>query len=338
MGISVMLNHPLVPPLSAGISVTSECNSKCLYCAIWRRSDPLQPSSEELKDCIDQLEELGVQRVSLSGGEPFMRRDLPEIIAYARLKGLVVHVSTNGTLVTRERADAVAEAGLNYLTYSIDTLDPTQYQLLRGMRYDVVKRWSKTLYYISENHRHVTISINCVISKVNLRNVIDLVSYASDHGIWVSLQPIHIYPELGAPPDLRATLSVDEEMKPLLDSIVDQLIAMKEAGAKISSSRQYMRGMKDFLLSRELPGGFRCVTGFDNVKIDYNLNVKACWMLEPVGSLREQSLKRIWTSAGFRRVRRRMLKGDCPGCWLICHTEKTIEKRKREIRQFMDID
>jgi len=126
------------PLRSLRVSVTDRCNLRCAYCMpeaeyVWLpRQDLL--SFEELSRLVDAFLAVGVEELRLTGGEPLLRRDLPELVRILRAKpGLRdLALTTNGVLLA-EQAAALKAAGLDRLTISLDTLDRTRFQqLTRG--------------------------------------------------------------------------------------------------------------------------------------------------------------------------------------------------------------
>jgi cyclic pyranopterin phosphate synthase len=117
------------------LSVTDRCNLRCQYCMperdyVWLpRHDILD--FEEISVLVDLFVELGVDKVRLTGGEPLVRRDLPELIrllaAKPRLRDLAM--TTNGVLLA-ERAGELKQAGLHRVTVSLDTLRPERFEKL----------------------------------------------------------------------------------------------------------------------------------------------------------------------------------------------------------------
>ncbi|MDP2232381.1 MAG: radical SAM protein, partial [Actinomycetota bacterium] len=101
---------------------TQRCNLKCVHC--YAQSEDRQysgeMSTEEGKAMIDDLAEFGAPVLLFSGGEPTIRKDLLELMLYAKSRGMRVVISTNGTLITAERAAQFAEVGLSYVGVSLD--------------------------------------------------------------------------------------------------------------------------------------------------------------------------------------------------------------------------
>jgi cyclic pyranopterin phosphate synthase len=123
------------------ISVTDRCNLRCQYCMpeehyVWLpRSDILD--FEEISLLVDCFCAVGVDRVRLTGGEPLLRHDLPELVRQLAAKPALrdLALTTNGILLT-EQAPALAAAGLQRLTVSLDTLRPDRFRALtRRARY-----------------------------------------------------------------------------------------------------------------------------------------------------------------------------------------------------------
>jgi cyclic pyranopterin phosphate synthase len=124
MSLVDLLGRPL---RSLRVSVTDRCNLRCLYCMpegeyAWLPREDLL-SFEEIARTVDVFASLGVDKVRLTGGEPLLRRNLPDLVrllaADTRLKDLAL--TTNGVLLA-EHAQALRAAGLMRVTVSLDTL------------------------------------------------------------------------------------------------------------------------------------------------------------------------------------------------------------------------
>jgi cyclic pyranopterin phosphate synthase len=117
------------------LSVTDRCNLRCSYCMpeaeyVWLpRHDILQ--FEEMSTLIDVFARAGVDRVRLTGGEPLLRRDLPELIRMIARKPAIrdLALTTNGVMLG-EHARQLHLAGLHRLTVSLDTLRADRFQAL----------------------------------------------------------------------------------------------------------------------------------------------------------------------------------------------------------------
>jgi cyclic pyranopterin phosphate synthase len=117
------------------LSVTDRCNLRCSYCMpeadyVWLpREDILH--FEEIERLVDVFLDLGVDKVRLTGGEPLLRRDVPELVRRlaARPRIADLAMTTNGVLLAAH-ARTLKDAGLHRLTVSLDTLDAARFKAL----------------------------------------------------------------------------------------------------------------------------------------------------------------------------------------------------------------
>ena len=137
------------PPRDLRISVTDRCNFRCPYCmpkeifggdfAFLRRDELL--TFEEIARLARLFVAHGVEKVRLTGGEPLLRRDLERLVAQlASIDGLHdVALTTNGSLLTREKARALKAAGLRRVTISLDALDDATFRAMNDVDFPVAK-------------------------------------------------------------------------------------------------------------------------------------------------------------------------------------------------------
>jgi cyclic pyranopterin phosphate synthase len=129
------------------ISVTDRCNFRCTYCMpreifgrdfeFLRREDLL--TFEEIARLAQLFAHSGVEKIRLTGGEPLLRRDLEELVEMlARIRGIRdLTITTNGSLLTREKAQALKNAGLNRITISLDSLDDRVFRAMNDVNFPV---------------------------------------------------------------------------------------------------------------------------------------------------------------------------------------------------------
>ncbi|MFH1491647.1 MAG: 12,18-didecarboxysiroheme deacetylase [Pseudomonadota bacterium] len=106
-------------------NVTRACNLKCIHCYAHatERSHERELTTKEGMAMLDDLAAFGVPVVLFSGGEPLVRRDLVELASYAVGKGMRAVISTNGTLIDRQKARELKKIGLSYVGVSLDGLE-----------------------------------------------------------------------------------------------------------------------------------------------------------------------------------------------------------------------
>jgi Fe-coproporphyrin III synthase len=108
-------------------NITRRCNLKCRHCYANSRDIPYpdELTTKEARAMIDDLAAFGSPVLLFSGGEPVMRPDLPELLRYTVDHGMRAVISTNGTLITEERAAAFQKIGLSYVGISLDGIEHT---------------------------------------------------------------------------------------------------------------------------------------------------------------------------------------------------------------------
>src|SRR6202051_2476866 len=125
------------PLRSLRVSVTDRCNLRCNYCMpqeeyVWLPKQELL-TFEEIARLVEVFTSLGVEDVRLTGGEPLLRRDLPQLVrmlaANPRIRDLAL--TTNGVLFA-EQGEALRAAGLHRVTLSLDTVRPEKFAALTG--------------------------------------------------------------------------------------------------------------------------------------------------------------------------------------------------------------
>ncbi len=112
--------HPL--PIWVHLWITDRCNLSCDYCYVIDNKSP-NPETDEVKSWIAHADNLGSAIVAFMGGEPTLRKDLPEIVASADSRNMITYATTNGTLLTYQKLEDLARAGLDVLELSLDGYD-----------------------------------------------------------------------------------------------------------------------------------------------------------------------------------------------------------------------
>jgi cyclic pyranopterin phosphate synthase len=182
---SESLNDLLGRPLrNLRLSVTDRCNLRCSYCMpeaeyVWLpRHDILH--FEEMSTLVDVFARAGVDRVRLTGGEPLLRRDLPDLIRMLAAKTALrdLAMTTNGVMLA-ESAAALKAAGLHRLTVSLDTLQRDRFRALT--RFDSLE---SVLHGIKEASSHFPgLKLDAVIMRgTNDDEIVPLLEYAREIG------------------------------------------------------------------------------------------------------------------------------------------------------------
>jgi len=171
------------------LSVIDACNFRCPYCMPADRipddhglDAASRLSFDEMETLVRGFARLGTHKLRITGGEPLLRKRLPELIArLAKIEGIDdLALTTNGSLLA-PHANALREAGLHRLTVSLDALDPERFAAMsggRGRLADVLAGLAAARAAGFER-----IKLNCVVQRgVNEDQVLPLAAFAREHG------------------------------------------------------------------------------------------------------------------------------------------------------------
>ena len=256
-------------PYYVHFGVTHRCNLTCRMCGIWKMGNrKTEVTTEQVRAIARNLRAVGTGVVSLGGGEPLLRDDLPELIRAFFDQGIDVRLLTNGytrtsgTAVNQRFFDEVLATGVRNVSISLDTLDSVRFG-------DICEKedvWDAAVESIGRFARVIAKrgglgNINCVVSKANLHELPRLVELAERFGFWISFIPLetHEYGGKVIEQERARDLFFGPEDHAALDAAYGELIAMKARGRRIFSSTPFLE-----MSLRYLKGGgidWDCLAG-----------------------------------------------------------------------------
>jgi MoaA/NifB/PqqE/SkfB family radical SAM enzyme len=301
--ISLLSNYVRKKPVWCMWQVTYRCNFRCSFCDYWKcdvdRPNELPPHL--FGAGAKKLKEVGSMMISLAGGEPLLRDDLPQIVREVS-RYHFVFVTTNGWLVTPERARALFEAGLYGVSVSIDFASPDKHDERRGVK-GAHRMALNALRVLSEARTadYQRVNLNCVLMHDNLDELEDLILLAKDHGALFMVQP---YGKLK---------TGDEAFLPA-NNVSDRLLALWEKHRNFISNREFLRRF-DKHLSDGVPG---CRAGQAFFNIDNYGDVSKCveFAGDAVGNIIHDDVGEI-----MEKLNRKYKANRCAGCWYNCRGE-----------------
>ena len=237
-------------PVYVQFYITARCNLTCKQCnIIYANSDVRECTLDEIKRIADNFAAMGVAMVLLTGGEPFTRQDLPEIIHEFESRGVHVRMQTNG-LATEERIQQVIAAGGRDISISLDSLWPGNQDDING---GFSKSWHDALRAMAAFMKYLPVkgsfaSLGCVLQRDNLGDIEDVVRFGSAISWFTSLVPIHVT-TFDKPMNFRTfdqTKRWKKEELPYVDAGVERVRAMRKEGFLLYDSDQYLDDIKRF--------------------------------------------------------------------------------------------
>lgn len=309
----VAANEPY-KPLYVKIKLTWRCNLHCQMCNYWRQERRNALSPELLRATIDELAELGCGKVHLSGGEPLLREDLFEHIEYMVAKGMRVNLTTNGTLLTREKAEQLAASGVKSISVSIDSPEARIHDRIRAKG-----AWKKTIKGLRNLRRAIRkarakakIRLNTVVSRTNYESLAALPELAHEvEANHLTLIPVDD-PEGRLLLNKRRIRDYNERIAPVIASrgleygLLDTEREAFPFGTEKADIEQSKKGWYALGLYDEQP----CYAPWTHALITPSARVYACCMTrgmpKPLGNLLQASFTDIWQGESYRAFRTHM--------------------------------
>lgn len=302
--------------LTANLLLTQKCVQNCLQCSIPANAGENSVISfNDFRTIVDALHEYGTQVLTLSGGDPMLHPELGECIRYAvRRKFARVHLLT--TLYASERVvektmRAVFDEGIS-MGISFDGFGE-EADKIRGAK-DVAKTVMRSIEWVRRENRRmkrpVQVGVNVVISRLNLRQIPEILRYLENVGWWTD---VDIYRWQAA--NQREV----DEMKLSDSPILREMLALVKKSPVVFTPDWLIDGFPDYL-----SGNFRKYCPYldsptfgSKFFIDPNGDVKVC-VGGPFGNLLRETPAELFASAGWSQ--RIDDFGRCRGCWNTCYT------------------
>ncbi len=173
-------------PLVGGIELTERCNLKCAHCYIAYDPKKKEMSSEEIFHTLDEITDAGCLWFLITGGEPLVRDDFLDIYTYAKKKGLIVTLFTNGTLITPYVADCLKEFMPFIVEITLYGITKETYEKVTGVP-GSFKRCREGIDYLLE--RNIPLKLKTMVMTLNKNELWDMMDYAERSGLEFRFDP-----------------------------------------------------------------------------------------------------------------------------------------------------
>jgi MoaA/NifB/PqqE/SkfB family radical SAM enzyme len=305
-------NYLPAKPLDVICEISYVCNLACPTCFRWTaKPDEHELDSKQWKEVLQKLKAwLGTFNLTFTGGEPFLRKDLLDIIRFASANGIVTTVVSNGSLIDKTLAREILASGLDGLALSLNSLKRHIHNQTRGTNgsYDEVMTAIENL----KERKGMRLSLSTTVVRENIGELIDMVEFVKSAGLYgIHFQPImpaFILPTFNKAGEFKQVSTgvpyrnllkraevIDEDG---IDRVFNRLIAMTQRGEPIISSAGHLREIVRYLKDPTNPEILEnvCQVGVKNFNIDPFGNVRLCSIMEIVGNITKESPYEIWRS------------------------------------------
>ncbi len=330
--LSRKIDYPLIPPDMVQVNFTFDCNLRCKMCSMYEQKRFLQSQgrqveidSDTFRKIIGETKELGVETILFIGGEPLLRKDLFELISYAKGLGLNTVIVTNGVLLDEKNIIKCFENGLDWLSISIDAASEQVFSKIRGE--NVLGRIVKNIELLNklknEERKEFPKMVSvCTIMNDNVEELIDVANLCKRLNIErVLFQPVVVNNIDQTLRDADSPNLIPYNKLPVLDKEMNRLIEYKKSSPEnfklVGNSIKYLGLIKKYFRGKISPREWPCYAGYNRVQIVQEGKLYFCVSQEKYdanfGNVSKDSLRDLWYSneAKFYRKLIRNCKVPC---------------------------
>ncbi|ADG82003.1 putative heme d1 biosynthesis radical SAM protein NirJ2 [Thermincola potens] len=290
-------------------NTTNQCNMYCDHCyrdAGAKATEEL--NTEEGKALLDEIAKAGFKIMIFSGGEPFMREDIFDLVAHAKKLGLHPVFGTNGTLITPDVAKKLKELGVMGVGISLDSLDKEKHDNLRKLK----GAWDGAVQgMINCREAGVPFQVHTTLMDWNY----DEAEAITDFAVEIGAKAHHFFFLV---PTGRAKNIEEESLRAeQYENILTRIMKKQQEvdiELKPTCAPQFMRIAKQ--MGMDLRFGRGCLAGISYCIISPKGKVQPCaYMDMEIGNVRETPFSEIWANSEvFKTLRTMDYKGGCGTC------------------------
>lgn len=329
------------------LNVTGRCPLDCLMCECRSLDHHKDWTTEELRVLAEDIAREGVQGVFVGGGEPFVRRDISEVLAGFARVGLSVSTITSGSVPHAFDDARLADLDEHVadIDLSLDSVVPEEHNAIRNSphAHRMARETLERLVGLERTRR----SLKAVITRLNFRRLDELVPLAAQHRFEsVVFQPVTDapnYPPLAAKTGKPELLLVPEEIPELERTLrraaarARELGVVTNAGVILRWVGRYFRNRAAGRPSYEgLVNKFYCLMACERISIGHDGRVSICAILPTEDSVKRTGVHDVLTTPHPLReqIRRGQLTETCGKCFCGLDGNVTFSGRANPIRNF----
>jgi len=308
--------HVVPSPRKARIHLTDVCNFRCPTCTKWeQRPGAAELSTEQWCAVLGRLARLPrLREVVLSGGEPFARADIFDLVAAAGRLGFRVSLVTNGWLVDGETLAKLQESGADQLVVSLNSLREEVHDASRAMA-GSHRRIMRLLAEWREGGRRPRICISTIVMESNCGELAALALAAQEWGTdGIVFQPVgatvfhHAFTaheRMPAPPPRWWANDLHWVRDPSVVGVQRaELLRLRRRGVPILNSAWHLRRLERYFRDPESVPEIPCLGTLDALEVDPLGNIRLCGGLGPIGNALADDPLEAWRSPRAAEVRR----------------------------------
>lgn len=307
-------------------AVTKNCNLRCGMCdSSLSRQEERELTLPEISKLADILEKLKIGIILLTGGEPFIRNDIIEIIRIFSKKKFTVRLQTNGILADENKIRAAYQAGMREVTISLDSLEPEKEDIITGQKnsfYKIIEAIARFSQILPPKDN--ILGINTVVCRENLREIPRIIKFVTKIGFFSSLIPVHLAASQEEGFIIRKyapEFKFREDNFDEIDMAYREIIDMKRKGYNIYNSYRFLKNSPAFLKGKRV--NWHCDSPRLYFAISPSGNFLPCVDIKTSVSMLKDGFIDLYNSMRFKSEITQKVK-NCPGCFYACWPEMTF--------------
>lgn len=290
------------------IELTSRCNERCVHCYIPHKYKLYDITPELYYNVLDQLKDMNVLSVTLSGGEPMLHPHFLEFLKAAQKCDFSVNILSNLTLLNDDIIATMKDTRLSSVQVSLYSMIPEHHDAITTVKGSFEKTKNSILKLIKND---IPLQISCPTMKANKDDYGDVLKWAHEHKVRAITDYIMMAEYDGETENLKNRLSLDEVSKVIKDAMNDDEDYQNNVLKPDFTQRCNMLESN--------PEDRVCGVGISSCCMVANGNVYPCpgWQSYICGNLTKESLKDIWEKSPkmlyLRNIRKKDFK-ECCNC------------------------
>ncbi len=297
-------------PTEAQYFLTRKCNRYCSYCRLTKRKFEKELDTEEVKEGIRNMEDLGIRTLKGLGGEPTVREDLEDIIRFLNNETSLEYAILSNSHFDGKRLDSLVNAGIMGYIASVDGINDVK--SIDSQANEKSKEGLEKLLKFKKKGVKI-LGANFAMSRKNFEEAPEVVGTLSDYGFFVNVAPL-VYGK----GDWEFRTDIPEEFKfkpedvPKIDAVMNKLLRMKKEGRKIAMPDPYLKNMSKYCVNLD----WHCSL-FSQMRVDADGGMMICNDIRGetadeynIVNLDEKSYNKFikdWYDSEKRQ--------NCPGCY-----------------------
>lgn len=322
--------------IESSVYLTRKCNLACQYCKVIKTTLPGELGTEQWLEAFDIMEGLGIRFINIAGGEPTILKGLGDMVKHLNSKPAMRYSVVSNSVFNERRLNELIDAGLRTFVASIDVIEDQDDDL------GSIKKSGAGLKMLKKLKQRGVPELcgNIVITGQNIDKVMPVVHHLNDNGFWVSVCPI-----VWGKGDNWGEIEIADESTRLteahrgkLEKIAEELLEMKNSGARILSTEKYIRGMASYGTS----GSWKCYREKQSpypprLFVDADGSIMSCINYRgetakrySIFDFRDPAVYEEFVHQWWKDV------SDCAGCyWSTMYMAKERQDMVHQIRQSM---